>query len=197
VIPVLVGIGVALVAAIVVGLVVATRRARASSVRKPAPPIAAGAPGPDPRAVAVIRDAERALTEARRRAAAIVEEAEAKAAQIAADAEAAREEVLAEARQEAGREAAEIRQDAKLTARSILEEAEDKAREVAAAAEIERARTERALVHEHEQAAGVRRELTEMVRNLLDEVERGLETTDTNGHASGGHEESPPVRGAE
>ena len=55
----------------------------------------------------------------------------------------------------------------------------------------------RPAVHEHELAVGVRRELSEMVRSLLDEVERGLETTDTNGHASGGHEESPPVRGAE
>ena len=56
---------------------------------------------PDPRATAVIRDAERALAEARREADAIVAAAEARADQIAADAEDARQALLAGALGEA------------------------------------------------------------------------------------------------
>jgi FtsZ-interacting cell division protein ZipA len=56
---------------------------------------------PDPRATAVIRDAERALAEARREAEAIVAAAEARADQIAADAEDARQALLASALGEA------------------------------------------------------------------------------------------------
>jgi F0F1-type ATP synthase membrane subunit b/b' len=56
---------------------------------------------PDPRATAVIRDAERALAEARREAEAIVAAAETRADQIAAEAEDAREALLARALGEA------------------------------------------------------------------------------------------------
>ena len=145
--PVVVGIGVALVGAIVVWLVAAVPRTRR-------------APGDG--AATVGDDAE-----------AIVAEAEAKAAEIIAAAEESRESLLAGARESAGRAAGEIRKDAKRTARAIIQESEQKAREIVAEGELRRIQAEGEVVREQELADAARRELATMVRGLLAEVEHG------------------------
>jgi cell division septum initiation protein DivIVA len=171
-IPVVMGVAAALAVVVIVGLFASGRGSRRTSGRKSVQPPGAGgahvAPaGPDPRAAAVIRDAERALAEARRRADAIVQEAEAKSAEIAADAEAAREAVLAEARR---------------SAHAVVKQAENEARELVASAELRCARAEEAMLRDYELAAERRQELSRLVRGLLDEVEARLGSANASSH---------------
>ena len=98
----------------------------------------------DERAAAVIRDAERALGEARRKGDEIVEAAEAKAAKMHA--------------------AAERR------ARTIIRTAEEKARELAEAGELDLADARLFAAREREAAAKTRDELRTLLLDLLDEA---------------------------
>jgi len=108
--PALVGLGAALVViahvwstAILVVRLRRSKRRRVAAERRAEQRRLTSEPGEerDPRATAVIRDAERALADARREADAIVAAAETRAAEIEADAERARRAVLARASSEA------------------------------------------------------------------------------------------------
>lgn len=147
--PAAVGLGVALALALLVWLVARTvlkmrrDRRQAEARRLVAMRGEAGEGGVDPRAAAVIRDAERVLGRAREEARKIVEEAEAHASEIAAAAERTSEAQYAAARTDA----------------------------------------ERSLRRQQELAQRMRDELAAMIRGLLEEVERGLGTPLSNGHA--------------
>lgn len=144
-IPAAVGLGVALALALLVWLVARTvlkmrrKREQADARRLAAMRGQAGEGGLDPRAAAVIRDAERVLGRAREEARNIVEEAEAHASEIVAAAERTSEARFAAARTDA----------------------------------------ERSLRRQQE----MRDDLAAMIRGLLEEVERGVGTPLSNGHA--------------
>jgi len=153
--PVVVGIGVGLVAAIVIWLVVSIQR------RTPE------------------EEADRILAEARADARAIIDAAEA----TAADTVAAAEKVMNEARATAGRASAEIRGDAKRTARGIVKEAEERGLELVAELEYRRVEAEQELLRQRRLAARAQRELTEWVNRLLAQVGRPPERPARNGYA--------------
>ena len=144
--PAVVGLGVALAVVVLawIGTAVVMKmrreRRRAAEARRTAAMSGpAGEGGLDPRAAAVIRDAERVLTLAREEARKIVEEAEARASEIVA--------------------AAERRGDALLTD------------------------AERSVLRQQEIAKGMRRDLVDLVRGLLEDVEGSLGKPLSNGHA--------------
>ena len=173
--PVIVGVGVALVAVIVVWLVASVHRGPRMFARRSAKGARAAVrptSTPDERAAGVIRDAERALAQARDEARGIVADAELKATEIASEAELARSAMLAGAREAAGRAAGEIRNDAKRTARAIIQEAERKAGEIVASAETAQAEAQGEVAREQELAAEARRDLATLLLSLLAEVQR-------------------------
>jgi vacuolar-type H+-ATPase subunit H len=194
VIPVLIGIGAALAALAIVGLIAGVvrgvRRGHRQRVeerswaemRRGDADQRNREPAAEAREAALIRDAERSLAEARSEASAIVTEAERKANEIAAAAESAREALLAAARESAGRAAGQIRKDAKRTASAIVKEAEEKAGEIVAAAELVRAQVERELTRERQLADEKRRELSTLLPALLAEVQRVSGDGATNVH---------------
>ena len=152
--PVVVGIGVALVGAVVVWLVASI-----------------------PRLHPVIGDVDGKPAGAESEAEAIVAAAEAKAVQIVAAAQTAG----AEARETAGRSASEIRGDAKRTARRIVKEAEDRGVEIVETAELHRVQAERAAARAQRLADQSLREFAELVQALLAHVDREFPPADTNG----------------
>ena len=155
--PLVVGLGVALVAGVVIWLVASIQRLHP-----------------------VIGDIEQTLAEAESEAEAIVAAAEAKAAGIVSGADT----VIAEARETAGRAAAEIRSDAKRTARGIIKEAEYRGRELVETAELQRVHAEQAAARAQEFAERSRREFAELVLALLAHVRREPVTPVTHATAA-------------
>jgi len=183
-IPVVGGVGAAVLAALLVWVAAPARLGlrRARNLRRDARRLDQmsrsdaehpGAKDRDPREATVIRDAERALAQARDEARAIVADAEARAATIVADAGQAGRTQVATAREAAGRAAEEIKQDAKRSARSIIREAQEKAQGILDAADLQLAEAERRAAHNQELAEQTQRELTALLHKLLEEARRG------------------------
>ena len=177
-IPAIAGIGAALAVVALVFLVAPVRgrlrlaRGRRKEVRKlgHARRPAAGSPGeqePDLREAAAVRDAERALEQARREAHSIVSAAKEQAAGIVAAAEDASEARIAAARETAGRAAEEISEDAKRSARGIIREAQEKAQAIVDAAELQQAEAERNVARQRELADRTRQDVMTLLRDLL------------------------------
>ena len=157
-IPVAVGLGAFLLLAALLWIVRGTQHARMHKKRVRAigqsHGIASGFPSDrrqitgerDERAAAVIRDAERALAQARLEGDAIVAAAETKAA--------------------------EMQSAAERTARAIIHDAEEKAGELLEAAELQATEARKQAAREREAAQRAREQLSELIRQLLDEVRR-------------------------
>jgi cell division septum initiation protein DivIVA len=153
-IPTLAGIAAALALAAVIWFAAPTRLGfrRARGLRREARRLTDGQQPVDHefgdvqnlREAAVIRDAERALVQARQEARAIVAEAEARAAQVHSAAE--------------------------RDGRAIIAAARDQADELVELAELKVTDAEQRAAHEREAADRTRRVLTQMLRDLLAEV---------------------------
>jgi hypothetical protein len=153
-IPTLAGIGAALALAAVIWISAPARLGlrRARGLRREARRLTDG-PQPighesgndqNPREAAVIRDAERALAQARQEARAILAETEATAA--------------------------EVHSAAERDGRAIIAEAREKAHELIELAELKVADAEQRAAHEREAADRTRHVLTQLLRDLLAEV---------------------------